>query len=279
MRSGGGTKVKSVPCLVSMAVIGAWAAIAPGCLSEATFTDQMPCASDAECDDGDPCTADTCVAGACEHPSANVGASCGGGMTCNGGGQCAACAASADCGAETQCASFACVDRACKATYEAAGTMLPDATKGDCKSSQCDGHGNVVEAADPSNVPTSTSACVIGACTTAGPTMSSAPMGTTCSAGVCDGTGSCVQCNVATDCTTPSGAYCYDNACASCSDGKQDGDETGVDCGDSTAARAAGSPARRPTPARPSLASSRPAATCAAGLRTCRARTTPSARA
>jgi hypothetical protein len=67
-------------------------------------------------------------------------------------------------------------------------------------------------------------------------------MGTTCSAGVCDGAGSCVQCNLATDCTTPSGAYCYDHACASCSDGKQNGDETGVDCGGSNCGACGGQP-------------------------------------
>ena len=232
--------------MVSAAVLGALAAIAPGCLSEATFTDWMQCASDAECDDGDPCTAGTCEGGACKHPAAGVGTSCGGGMTCNGGGRCEACASDADCGAPSPCATFACAGAACKATYAAAGTTLPDATKGDCKRPQCDGHGGVVEAPDPGDLPTSTDACTLAACSADGPSQSSAPMGTACSAGVCDGAGACVACNGANDCGTLSDAYCYDHRCASCADGQQDGDETGIDCGGSTCGKCGGDPCTSP---------------------------------
>jgi hypothetical protein len=233
--------------LVSVAVLGASLAIAPGCLSEATFSNQMACASDAECSDGNPCTADTCVAGACEHASAYVGMSCSDEMTCNGGGQCAACAVIADCGDPTPCASFACAGGACKATYEPAGTTLPDVTKGDCKRPACDGHGAVVEVADPSDVPASTGPCDVEACTAAGPTSSTAPVGTACSAGVCDDTGACVACNAPADCTSLSDPYCYEHQCASCEDGMQDGDETGVDCGGSHCGACGGQPCTSPT--------------------------------
>jgi len=203
--------VKSVPCLVLVVVLGTSAAVAPGCLTESGFTDLSQCTG-----------------------ADDVGTSCGGGLTCNGSGQCAACVQSDECGEPSPCATFTCADSACKVTYAAKGTALPDNMEGNCKSPQCDGHGAVVEVVDLNDVPTTTDPCIVEACTAAGPTQSSATMGTACSTGVCDGAGACVQCNLATDCsTTLTDPYCYDNTCASCSDGKQDGDETGVDCGGS----------------------------------------------
>ena len=121
------------------------------------------------------------------------------------------------------------------------GTTLPDTTKGDCQRPACDGKGKLIQVPYPSDVPASVDPCVEQACSSAGkPVQSPVAVETTCSMGpmstgngVCDGMGTCVQCVQAADCTGPSGAYCYENACASCSDGTQDGDETGVDCGGS----------------------------------------------
>ncbi len=53
------------------------------------------------------------------------------------------------------------------------------------------------------------------------------------SAKVCDGSGICVECAAADDCEmglTPS-CDVVNHTCISCSDGKQNGDETGIDCG------------------------------------------------
>ncbi|MBK9261463.1 MAG: hypothetical protein IPM54_16860 [Polyangiaceae bacterium] len=58
---------------------------------------------------------------------------------------------------------------------------------------------------------------------------------------VCDGLGSCVDCVKNSDCSG-SNASCVDNKCASCSDGIQNGNETGVDCGGSKCAPCAGIP-------------------------------------
>jgi hypothetical protein len=56
-----------------------------------------------------------------------------------------------------------------------------------------------------------------------------------CDAGVCSDAGMCVECNVDTDCmASTDGGYCYQGACASCSDQKPNGDETGIDCGDAS---------------------------------------------
>ena len=67
------------------------------------------------------------------------------------------------------------------------------------------------------------------------------PAGYACNDGkkVCDGTGSCVDCINDGDCDG-SYAYCNDNDCISCSDGEQNGDEAGIDCGGSKCAPCAG---------------------------------------
>ncbi len=144
------------------------------------------------------------------------------------------CASAAECGTPTPCVSYACTAQACKATYAKAMTQLADTTKGDCKRPVCDGHGGTVEVYDSADLPVSTNACVTETCGDGGPNHAFATAGAACAseagAHVCDGTGSCVACNQATDCAA-NGAYCYAHDCASCADGAQDGDETGVDCG------------------------------------------------
>jgi hypothetical protein len=60
-----------------------------------------------------------------------------------------------------------------------------------------------------------------------------APAGTPCAldGGVlCDGAGSCVQCNTSADCHGL-GAACVDQACESCADTIVNGLETDIDCG------------------------------------------------
>ncbi len=60
--------------------------------------------------------------------------------------------------------------------------------------------------------------------------------GTSADAAVCDGNGSCVECNSSADCTFDVNATeCSNNECvpATCTDGALNGDETDVDCGGS----------------------------------------------
>jgi len=52
--------------------------------------------------------------------------------------------------------------------------------------------------------------------------------GEACDAGVCDGSGTCVECLEDMQCA---GGYCFEKACAKCDDGAKNGDETDVDCG------------------------------------------------
>ncbi|MDC3961601.1 hypothetical protein KEG38_47725 [Polyangium jinanense] len=77
--------------------------------------------------------------------------------------------------------------------------------------------------------------CVVDACyecTTKEGTPSSCVAkgaGDLCAAGLCDGTGQCVECLVNQHCGVD--GYCFENACKSCDDGLKNGDETDVDCG------------------------------------------------
>jgi hypothetical protein len=156
------------------------------------------------------------------------------------------CTSDAECGAAAPCVTYTCSAQACKATYAPAKTLITDDTKGDCKRPECDGKGGVVEVPDPADVPVSRAACVTEACSSEGvPIHGLATTGTTCTgkagAHVCDVTGSCVECNQPHDCTA-SGAYCYKGGCATCADGEQNGDETGVDCGGSHCLECNGGP-------------------------------------
>jgi len=54
--------------------------------------------------------------------------------------------------------------------------------------------------------------------------------GQPCSGGVCTASAHCVACLSNSDCKG-TGERCFDNACVSCTNGVQDGDELGVDCG------------------------------------------------
>jgi hypothetical protein len=61
-----------------------------------------------------------------------------------------------------------------------------------------------------------------------------AAVGVSCSGatGVCDSSGTCVTClDMAMAPGCMAGQYCFQGACASCTDGTKNGDETAVDCG------------------------------------------------
>jgi hypothetical protein len=108
-----------------------------------------PCASDAECNDSNPCTTDTCGLEGCSHPAASLGTVCGGAAAscrnpdaCDGNGSCVP---NPDFAPEgTPCGSD--VNDACTApdACNAAGTCLPvnapngtACTGGSCTSGAC----------------------------------------------------------------------------------------------------------------------------------------------
>ncbi len=112
------------------------------------------------------------------------------------------------------------------------GSATSSSSTGGATSSSSTGAGGCSSAADcPTSDPCKTSACVNHACQA-----STVSAGTMCKGqpGVCDPTGACVTCftsgSKAVGCTG-AGDYCFMDACASCTDGMKDGDETGTDCG------------------------------------------------
>jgi hypothetical protein len=161
------------------------------------------------------------------------------------------CTSDHGCGASTDCRTARCVDGVCKTKHVAAGAALPDPTPGDCMRPSCDGHGNAELVPDVSDTPPAASACVVPTCSAGVSVQSPAPEGTSCSDGgsaqVCDGAGACVACVTDMDCTTGDHPSCDpSHTCVSCSDGAQNGGETGVDCGGSCL-KCDGDPCMAPT--------------------------------
>jgi hypothetical protein len=225
--------------------------------------------TDAPADDGNQCTSDVCVAGAPSHPAKAIDTACNqnGGSFCSAFGTCAECNAPTQCaGTDTECHSRTCNGNACGQSNAPAGTATSAQTSGDCQTTQCDGAGNIVSAADDSDAPADDgNQCTTDVCTAGVPSHPNRSLGAACSQGggsLCDGAGACVAascsdgayngsetdvdcgggtcpacptnsgCAVNSDCET---SICTANICAQspCSDGIQNNGETGVDCGGS----------------------------------------------
>ncbi|HVR61560.1 MAG TPA: esterase-like activity of phytase family protein [Polyangia bacterium] len=92
---------------------------------------------------------------------------------------------------------------ACSAPFEAAGKLVGAQIAGDCRSNQCDGLGNVVSAADSSDLPVDGNACTADVCQNGVPANPPVAARTACNQGggsQCDGNGACVSCLTAADC-------------------------------------------------------------------------------
>jgi hypothetical protein len=152
--------------------------------------------------DGHPCTDDVCKGGAESHPNTVAGTPCAPGSTlkCDGKGNCPVCLSDADCGVEQpdKCTKPKCVSSICMDVVQS-GKKLPDPMPNDCMGLFCDAAGMSQSGFDVSDMPIGGMNCCLmdGDCT----------MGTSPS------------CDVAA------------HACISCSDGKLNGSETGIDCG------------------------------------------------
>jgi hypothetical protein len=85
----------------------------------------------------------------------------------------------------------------CSAPVVAAGTLVGAQIAGDCRSQQCDGAGNLVDAIDNTDLPVDGNACTDDLCTGGVPSNPALAAGTSCHQGagnVCDGAGACVDC-------------------------------------------------------------------------------------
>jgi hypothetical protein len=144
------------------------------------------------------------------------------------------CAVDADCGAPMfdGCTVSTCVDSVCT-PKSTAGMMSATQTPNDCNVSVCGPDGKPTLTPDPNDKPVDDlNPCTQELCVNGLPTKMPAVEGTVCPGGTCDGAGACFNCTKDTDCTAPN-ATCdmTTHSCVSCSDGIQNGKETGLDCG------------------------------------------------
>lgn len=156
--------------------------------------------------------------GACKAPAA---ADCStGGLQCLAGVGCVQCRSATDCpGQDTECQTRICAASICGFANAPAGAPTAAQTLGDCREMECDGAGNIVSAANNSDVPTAPSDCSSGVCSAGAPQFPPSPAGQTCNSNggsLCDGAGNCVQCNSASDCPAPPGlSFCAMATCTS----------------------------------------------------------------
>lgn len=192
------------------------------------------CATVADCDDGNPCTADSCTDGACANTSLADGTSCGsaGELCCSGVCAAPACDDDLDCTDAPDCRVGTCVGAGtCGATCDYQ-TSVPDGST--CGT---DGSGT----------------CCGGACDYHCQYDSDCEDGLTCTANTCEAIpGVCgMQCveTIIDSCTEPS--VCGDELCegdetyetcpadcpapTTCGDGTCEGDETETSCPDDCA--------------------------------------------
>jgi hypothetical protein len=166
--------------------------------------------SDPPADDGNACTAETCVNGIPSHPAEPARTACAqnNGTLCNGSTStpaCVACLAATDCpGTDSICHKRVCGNQnTCGFSNATAGTAAePDAT-GNCRKAVCDDVGGVTTAPDDSDVPADDgNSCTDDICSGGAPSHPAKPQGTACSQNngtFCNGT-ACVQCLTVADC-------------------------------------------------------------------------------
>ncbi|MBI5534687.1 MAG: TonB-dependent receptor [Deltaproteobacteria bacterium] len=167
--------------------------------------------------DGNLCTADVCVNGVPSNPPEAAGSSCGAPKVCDANGNCVGCNVPADCtGIDTECRTRTCTSGVCGFNYTANGTKVTAQTPKDCKSDVCNGAGLVITINDDLDLPVDNLECTSDVCTAGVPSNPPTAINTTCTVGgtVCNGTGQCVQCNAATQCSG-SDTECHVRTCAS----------------------------------------------------------------
>ncbi len=156
--------------------------------------------------DGNQCTDDVCTTGVPSNPPKAANATCtsNGGAFCDGAGACVACTVASQCtGMDTECQTRTCNAGVCGFQFVMAMTPTATQTAGDCSTSECNGFGATVSVANDADVPVDNNVCTSDVCTAGVPSNPPTPVDTACNAGgtVCDGAGTCVACNIASQCT------------------------------------------------------------------------------
>ncbi len=237
LNCGGGTCPDCGPGLACLANSDCVGGSCVGNTCVPTCTDLVKNGTETDVDCGGTCAAN------CDN-----GETCGADADCSSahcaGSVCVECVAATDCPATgNECVVATCNANVCGTmNLDGTHTLSTGQTANDCQKVVCNGNGGTTSADDATDLPASTTACLINpACTGTplAPSFTPAAQGASCVSDgmppntVCGGglnAGICVECNTGLDC--PSGV-CNNNVCAaaSCSDMLQNGTETDVDCG------------------------------------------------
>jgi hypothetical protein len=157
------------------------------------------------------CETRTCTNHVCGVSFATSGTTCQTNEVCDGAGNCNACNVASDCpGSDTACGTRTCTNHVCGMNFVAAGTPTPIQTPGDCEDAVCDGAGHVTQVVDNSDLPTTSNVCLQAICTMGVPSNPPQPPDTSCGgSNLCDGSGNCVGCLVASDCGASNDCVTY----------------------------------------------------------------------
>ena len=144
------------------------------------------------------------------------------------------CDTASDCPAAPflECREVTCAAHHCLNSDAAAGTPTTSQIAGDCRQTECDGHG-LVRSADAVDPRDDGRECTDDVCADGVPANVARPAGTPCQQGggaVCTGTGECVGCLSDADCP---GEICKSASCVplGCNNHVKDSGETDTDCG------------------------------------------------
>ena len=143
----------------------------------------------------------------------------GTGGTGTGGGDAGTpCTTAAQCPAPAnECVIATCTAGVCGFSFEPAGTLAQNQTGGDCRRNECDGDGEIVNAADNSDTPDDGNACTTDTCSAGSKVFTPKAAGSNCGGTqVCNATGQCVGCTQPSDCgtdTTCRTFTCTNNVC------------------------------------------------------------------
>jgi hypothetical protein len=128
-----------------------------------------------------------------------------------------------DCPGDPTCTAITCEHRVCHYNNYSSQSSSPLNEPGDCKHIICDGNGGYLIAVAMTDLPATSASCQLAQCSSDGtPTVSQAPAGTSCGAGlVCSDAGACVGCNSPHDCPGTD-TQCSTRTCDNATCGRMD---------------------------------------------------------
>ncbi len=163
--------------------------------------------TDLPVDDGNQCTSQVCTGGTASFPTVPVNTVCtqNGGAFCSAGGNCVACTAASQCpGSDTECQTRTCTNNVCGVAFAANTVVTASQTAGDCQQNRCNGAGGISSVASNTDLPVDDgNLCTSQACNAGVPAFPPTALNTACGPGggsFCNGAGTCVSCNVASQC-------------------------------------------------------------------------------